>query len=367
MAWIGEAGAKNINVSANVGAEIRSVSRDGTSVYFEYRPYIYQSTNTWSSNVWALWAEGNRWVVKDRSQSTKGTKYYGGWVGKSVSLGTGTNSCTISVGTQGNNWDPWAPGYVDLPVYDLPTASAPSLSGLTVTSVGDKSARVYFSVTSTNNASISDNYIDLSLSNFGAVVKSAGNRDNTFGDLDPNRTYYARGNAANAAGRTYTNVVGFTTGFNNPGNPGQPYLSCDQSEPIPKARLSISWTAATAGSTAIGGYRIRLYKNGTEIKMIDTDNANTTYDFGTFESNGFAPGDVASVNIFAYCRDWNNGQHWSGNGSTAVQGSNTITVVSDKYIYASPNGGNFNKYKMYVSANGGDFIEVKKEKFKVIK
>ena len=42
-----------VNVSAIVGANVRNVSRNGTSVYFEYQAYIYQSTPTWSSNSWA--------------------------------------------------------------------------------------------------------------------------------------------------------------------------------------------------------------------------------------------------------------------------------------------------------------------------
>ena len=75
---------------------------------------------------------------------------------------------------------------------------------------------------------------------------------------------------------------------------------------------------------------------------------------------------MASVSIYAYCKDWEGTKHWSGGGSTAIWSSNTITVVSDKYIYVSQNGGGFTRYKMYTSQNGGSFVEVKKEKFKVI-
>ena len=68
MAWISEAGAAKINVAAIVGAEIRNVSRNGRSVRFEYRAYLYQSSDVWSTNVWAVWTEGNRYVVKGGSQ-----------------------------------------------------------------------------------------------------------------------------------------------------------------------------------------------------------------------------------------------------------------------------------------------------------
>ena len=65
MSWISEAGAAKMNVPANVGAEIRNVSRNGRRVYFEYRAYLYQSSDVWSTNAWAVWTEGNRYVVKD--------------------------------------------------------------------------------------------------------------------------------------------------------------------------------------------------------------------------------------------------------------------------------------------------------------
>ena len=44
----------------------------------------------------------------------------------------------------------------------------------------------------------------------------------------------------------------------------------------------------------------------------------------------------------------------------------SVTIVSDKFIYVSEQGGDFIKHKMYISVNGGTFKELKKEKFKVI-
>lgn len=367
MAWISEAGAAKINVAANVGAEIRNVSRNGRSVYFEYRAYLYQSSNTWSTNVWAVWTEGNRYVVKDRSQSSKNVKYYGGWVGKSVDLDPGASSCNISVGTQGNNYDPWDPGYVTLTVYDLPTCSKPSLSGLSISSVSDTSAYISFNINSANNGSVSDSYIDLSLSNFGSVVKSISSRAGTFTGLDPNRTYYARGNAANAAGRSYTGVSSFTTGFTNPGAPSNLKIAYNKNEPIPTAAYTFSWDAGSAGSKPIAGYRFRLYKNNTEILMEDTESTATSKTINGADYN-FAVGDVIKFGLYSYSKDWAGNKHFNGGGAGSAQVmSGTITIVSDKYIYVSVNGGTFDKKKMYVSVNGGSFIEVKKEKFKTIK
>lgn len=367
MAWISEAGAAKINVAANVGAEIRNVSRNGRSVYFEYRAYLYQSTNTYSTNVWAVWTEGNRYVVKNRSQSSKNVKYYGGWVGKSVDLDPGASSCNISVGTQGNNWDPWDPGYVTLTVYDLPTCSKPSLSGLSISSVSDTSAYISFNINSANNGSVSDSYIELSLSNFGSVVKSISSRAGTFTGLDPNRTYYARGNAANAAGRSYTDVSSFTTGFTDPGAPSNLKIAYNKNEPIPTAAYTFSWDAGSAGSKPIAGYRFRLYKNNAEILMEDTESTATSKTINGADYN-FAVGDVIKFGLYSYSKDWAGNKVFNGGGSSSAQVvSGTITIVSDKYIYVSVNGGTFDKKKMYISVNGGSFIEVKKEKFKTIK
>ena len=272
MAWISEAGAAKINVPAIVGAEIRNVSRNGRRVYFEYRAYLYQSSDTWSTNVWAVWTEGNRYVVKDRSQSSMHVKYYGGWVGKSVDLDPGASKCNISVGTQGNNYDPWDPGYVTLTVYDLPTCSKPSLSALSISNVSDTSVYISFNINNTNNGSVSDSYIDIfrdsALTDKAATINSASG---TFTGLDPNRTYYARGSAANAAGRSYTDVSSFTTGFTDPGAPSNLKIAYNKNEPIPTAAYTFSWDAGSAGSKPIAGYRFILYKNNTTGNKVFED------------------------------------------------------------------------------------------------
>lgn len=367
MAWISEAGAAKINVAAIVGAEIRNVSRNGRSVRFEYRAYLYQSGDVWSTNVWAVWTEGNRYVVKDGSPSSRNVKYYGGWVGKSVDLDPGASKCNISVGTQGNNYDPWDPGYVTLTVYDLPTCSKPSLSALSISNVSDTSAYISFNINNTNNGSVSDSYIDLSLSNFGSIVKSIDSREGTFSGLEPNRTYYARGNAANAAGRSYTDVSSFTTGFTDPGAPSNLKIAYNKNEPIPTAAYTFSWDAGSAGSKPIAGYRFRLYKNNTEILTEDTESTDTSKTINGADYN-FAVGDVIRFGLYSYSKDWDGNKHFNGGGVDSAQVvSGTITIVSDKYIYVSVNGGTFDKKKMYISVNGGAFVEVKKEKFKTIK
>ena len=247
------------------------------------------------------------------------------------------------------------------------TISTPSLSGLSISSVSDTSAYISFNVNSANNGNVSDSYIDLSLSNFGSVVKSIGSRAGTFTGLEPNRTYYARGNAANEAGRSYTGVSSFTTGFTDPGAPSNLKIAYNKNEPIPTAAYTFSWDAGSAGSKPIAGYRFRLYKNNTEILEEDTESTATSKTINGADYN-FAVGDVIKFGLYSYSKDWAGNKHFNGGGNTPSQVfSGTITIVSDKYIYVSVNGGTFDKKKMYISVNGGSFVEVKKEKFKTIK
>lgn len=347
----------------------------------------YLQLDVWQDGGYAKWAlystgnsSSNYYTIYNVNIKINGTTVYNpgtvawnsyafpakvGSTSGSVWIGNGASSKTITVYFTGyvfyNRTDNHG-GNFTMSAYIF----KPTLSAISYSSVKDTSVYASFSVSNNNGEAPSDSYIDASTSNFGTVASSISGKSGTLTGLTPNRTYYLRGNAANSAGRAYTAVTSFTTAFYAPGNPGAPVLTYDQSEPIPKANIKATWTAASAGSTAIGGYRIRLYKNGTEIQCIDTDSTAVTYTFGTFEALGFVPGDVATTSIFAYCYDWAGNKHWSGSGTTAVNGSNSVTVVSDKYIYVSQNGGGFTRYKMYTSQNGGSFVEVKKEKFKVI-
>ena len=98
------------NVSTTVGAEVRNISRNGRSVYFEYRAYIYQSTNTYTYNSLVLWVEGNKNICfnsgSGSSHSSKGTKYYSSWYGKTVDIDTWTSSVSVGIGVNGNYWNP---------------------------------------------------------------------------------------------------------------------------------------------------------------------------------------------------------------------------------------------------------------------
>ena len=333
---------------------------------------------------WALYSEGGSsdfYTIYNLSISIAGQNVYSpgtvGWSSKVFPAAKGSTGGSVWVGHSASYREFYV-SFVGAVYYNRSTQnggnvgvgatiSTPSLSGLSISSVSDTSAYISFNINNANNGNVSDSYIDLSLTNFGSVVKSIGSRAGTFSGLEPNRTYYARGNAANEAGRSYTGVSSFTTGFTNPGAPSNLKIAYNKNEPIPTAAYTFSWDAGSAGSKPIAGYRFRLYKNNTEILMEDTESTATSKTINGADYN-FAVGDVIKFGLYSYSKDWAGNKHFNGGGSGSAQVmSGTITIVSDKYIYVSVNGGTFDKKKMYISVNGGSFIEVKKEKFKTIK
>ena len=124
--------------------------------------------------------------------------------------------------------------------------------------------------------------------------------------------------------------------FYNPGNPGKPALSYDTPELTPRSKITASWKAAAAGSTAIAGYRIRLFSEQLgELFLIDTDTNSTNYTFETLENYGVQPKDLIYVGIYSYCKDWEGTKYFNGDGAGEAQIlSNKALVLSDKFIYS---------------------------------
>lgn len=374
MAWKRVLTKKISGYNVNCGIDYDDGSFTTTSV--KCRTVIEKTSTTWYDDRFACnGGVFTNWTAKDDGTGQGSWPYYREFTltksTTATSFSTGSFNCactgnSYNWGNYGTSNTACGTATISAPssaIVKVPTFNTPSVSSIT-----DTSAYISFSTANANNQSPWDAYVDVSTSNFGTVVKSFSGWSGTVSGLDPNRTYYARGNAKNDAGRGYSAVKSFTTLFTSPGAPGAPVLSCDQTEPIPKAILKATWTSASAGSKPIAGYRVRLFKNDQEISRVDTDSTAVTYTFGSFEDLGFKVGDIAKVGIYSYSLDWNNTKHFNGGGSSDAQvfSSNTLTVISDKYIYASVNGSAFTKYKMYISQNGGEFVEVKKEKFKVV-
>lgn len=216
------------------------------------------------------------------------------------------------------------------------TISKPSLSGISTSNLSDSSVYASFSVTSANNGTIADYYMDIftdsaCTNKVGTISSNKG----TFTELNANRTYYIRGNSSNEAGRSYTAVKSITTTFTNPSAPSNLRIECSNPEPIIAADYTFKWNAAGAGSTAVAGYRLRIYKNDVELESIDTESISTQYTINA-AAKGFAVGDRLKFGLYSYSKDWAGNKHFNGGGSGSAQVmSSAVTMVSDKFIYLS--------------------------------
>lgn len=239
-----------------------------------------------------------------------------------------------------------------------PYIVAPQLSSLSVSNIGDKYFNASFNVNN-NGGQGTDFYIDVATSNFSGVVATRTS-SGQFTGLDAGRTYYVRGNAANSIGRIYTNVVTVTTSYNTPNAPTS--LKCSQT--IMNNIGVLSWnTPSSAGSNAIVGYRIRIYKNNTLFSTIDTGNSGTSYNY-TFLEKDWKDGDIFKFDVSAYSKRWDSTKMYG-----SIQTSSNYNVESDKYIYVLINSNNpndFFKADLNLLINSDlpqNFVEIKKANF----
>lgn len=150
-----------------------------------------------------------------------------------------------------------------------------------------------------------------------------------------------------------------TTNFVAPSAPQNAVISTDMEEPIPTGTYKAGWKApSSTGTNGVSGYRIQWLKNGANLGS-EVDVSSTAATKAVTESD-IQPGDTISFKVRAYTIGQDT-RYYSGYTT-----SGTITIVSDKFIFISQNGGSFIKYKAFISINGGDFKEIKKEKLKVI-
>ena len=151
-----------------------------------------------------------------------------------------------------------------------------------------------------------------------------------------------------------------TTVFVAPSVPLGLTLTYNTEEPIPTAVYSGKWKKPTdLGTNGVSGYTIMWLKNGAQFKA-DLDVGNSTLNSLSIVEGDYAVGDKISFKVRAYTIG--QGVKYYSKYTNSV----SITIVSDKYIFISINGGEFIKRKMYISVNGGEFTEVKKNKFNII-
>jgi hypothetical protein len=176
-----------------------------------------------------------------------------------------------------------------------------------------------------------------------------------------------------------------------PSAPGKPVLSYTGSNTgsrlTVKSPWTFKWTAATKAndSSPIKGYRIRLYKNGTELtnlgdggsnklikstsntnKYLDRDSTSTTVIINDPASFGFKAGDTVQLSIFSYTKMGknNDGTRIFHNAATAVyseehtiQNAGIVSVMVDKswkegQVYVNVNGSWKEAESINVNVNG---------------
>lgn len=142
--------------------------------------------------------------------------------------------------------------------------------------------------------------------------------------------------------------------YQAPGNPGKPVITWEKSRMTIKEPWTVSWTAAKPAnsSSLIKGYRVRLYKNGKTIPIIDNDGdvhstlVGTDYRYDRKASLGTSmkiypaecgikAGDRIKVGLYAYTTNGVGKVLWSGSGKNEIDSDDE----NDKDRYVVRNAG----------------------------
>lgn len=159
-----------------------------------------------------------------------------------------------------------------------------------------------------------------------------------------------------------------------PAKPGVPKLtdaSFKNNRLTIKQNWTYSWSAATTinNSSPVNGYRIRLYKNGTLITGL-TNGSNNAIGKGTSNNAyldrentsctvvinptafGFKAGDTVKLGIYAYTRNGNNVQLFSGGGTTEAQVNSVVSTVQNAGVVNVKVNNAWKEGQVYVKVNG---------------
>ena len=166
--------------------------------------------------------------------------------------------------------------------------------------------------------------------------------------------------------------------YKGPGHPGTPVISWTKTRMTNREPWTISWTAATRtnSNSNVAGYRIYLYKNGTNIHILDDKGtARTIQDsYGNIiwdtnsatmlsftidpKKHGFVAGDTVQVKIFAYATSTapdgkSTYKFFSGGGTTSVA-SAIYTVNNAGIMRVKTKSSGWKEGQVYVkTANNG--------------
>lgn len=202
---------------------------------------------------------------------------------------------------------------------------------------------------------------------YGNTYTSGSNISLTLSGTAATRTVYARSRSVATYGTSPIHAVSKAIKqYIAPSTPGKPALSYTKNRLTIKEDWVYSWAASTATNTSspVKGYRIRLYKNGVTIPIIDaagtvltTTGAETYYDSDSTstsitinpEACGIKAGDNIKFSVTPYTRygESNTGAQLFGSAATSdasvVQNAGVIHAKisnqwSEGQVYAKLNG-----------------------------
>ena len=149
------------------------------------------------------------YFAKNTSSDTSKWTYTTFWTGNCTQTGV-SGATNIEITFQAHNTN----SNITNSKFIQYTATAPTLSDVTVSNITATSASGSVTITSNGGAAIVDTYIDCSTSNTfpAGSVKTITGSSGTWTGLTNNTTYYVRANASNGIYRGYSATTSFTTG-----------------------------------------------------------------------------------------------------------------------------------------------------------
>lgn len=361
-----------------------NMSRSGNTMRYTVRVAVRMGSNgsycvyKWRLRLKAGSVYDSDWVhIKDLSNpTTVNTDWF--YADYSFSVNTNTGTTPLKVSWRGQNYNDTVMGtYLSdrdagSVSYITPSApSAPSSASIPSSIAPDKVASLSWGSSSGGTNGVNGYEWVYSLDGGASWVGYDTYTGSTSASLNLNNAGFKQNSKLKIAVRSYSTVnnvkykSGWTysgttvTKFIAPTTPKNLNLVFNTEEPIPTATYTGSWSAPDSGGTnGVSGYTFSWLKNGNEFTT-DSDLGNVLSKAITLAEN-YEVGSKISFRVRAYTVG--QGTKYYGDFST----SGTITIVSDKYIFVSFEGGAFDKRKMFISVNGASFKEVKKDKFKLL-
>lgn len=220
--------------------------------------------------------------------------------------------------------------------------TTPSINTPSITNITTTTANASFTVANNGGAAIVDNYIDLSLSNFGNVIKTISSSSGQFTGLTPATKYYVRANASNGSYRGYSSVTNFTTNEEPPKNLS--ITNLDSKWADVQRKVCITGTLnATHGAGSTGNINYKLYYK----RSLDSNYSVTNLGNTTAESINFT--------LTTLQEDMTYNMYFTATTAGGTTTSSTISykTIATKFVYVSENGGAFTQRKMYYNQSNG--------------